>query len=218
MGTCRTLRGRRWTRSLAFAVLVVQLLFSGFAAGEEGVWSKHSVLLPANAPFRVLAPDRRRAVFVEGKSLTVLEAGQRLEGLEGYSLLGRSEIGWSPDSKAFFLTASEQSAEGPWYVVLFTIENGRVALNEPFENIFARMHDRYPCLGTTDPDMGAVQWIKDSTEILIAAQVPKRSACPDRGALRGFVLRASSGEIKREFDEEHLRETFSNHLGGRIAE
>ncbi len=203
--------------SLLLAICLLHGLVAS-AGAEEGSWSRNSFLLPTQTPFRVPSPDRTKTVFIEGTALSVLDGGQRCSGLEGYSLLGQAELAWSSDSKAFVVTASEGGQEGPWFITVFQVQGGaRVTMSEPVEGINTKMHERYPCLGQEDPNLGAIWWIKGATQLLVAAEVPSRSACGERGLIRGFLIDASTGKILYEFDAAQLKEDFSEHLGRRFS-
>jgi WD40 repeat protein len=208
------------TRTCFAAVLLAACLLHGLGAvagAEEGSWSRNSFLLPAQAPFRVPSPDRTKTVFVEGTALSVLDGGQQCSGLEGYSLLGHAELAWSPDSKAFVVTASEGGQGGAWFITVFQVQNVRVTLSEPVEGVNAKMHERYPCLGQEDPNLGAIWWVKGSTQLLVAAEVPARSSCGEKGQIRGYLIDVPTGKIMYEFDAALLKETFSEHLGRRFT-
>ncbi len=188
------------------------------AGAEEGLWSRNAFSLPSQAPFRVPSPDRLKNAYVEGTKLSVLEGRQECSGLEAYSLLGHAELAWSPDSKAFVVTASEGGQDGPWFITVFKVENGKVTTNEPVGEVMTKMHDRFPCLGEADPNVGAVWWTKGSTQLLVAAEVPARSSCGEKkGQRRGYIVDVSSGKVQFEFDAPRLKEEFSDHLGTRFT-
>ncbi len=205
-------------RLLAVVASVCLLHAVGSAVfAEEGAWSRNAFLLPAQAPFRVPSPDRMKTAFVEGTKLTVLEGRQEISGLEGFSLLGQAELAWSPDSKAFVVTASEGGIEGPWFITVFQIQNQRATIREPVGEVITKFHERYPCLGQDDPNIGALWWTKGSSQLLVGAEVPGRSHCAEAGQSRGYIIDVSSGKVLYEFDAPSLKENFSEHLGSRFS-
>ncbi len=210
---------RLFPGSLLAVVVSVCLLHAAGSAvfAEEGAWSRNSFLLPAQDPFRVPSPDRTKTAFVEGTKLAVLEGRQNISGLEGFSLMGQAELAWSPDSKAFVVTASEGGTDGPWFITVFQIQNQRVTLREPVGEVIAKFHGRYPCLGQDDPNVGALWWTKGSSQLLIGAEVPERSHCAEAGQRRGYIVDVSSGKVLYEFDATSLKENFSEHLGRRFS-
>src|SRR5512139_488801 len=176
-------------RQILLVVLSLLLITAGTggpACAEGGAWSQSAFSIPAQRSIRFPSPDRRKSVVIDGTAMAVSDEGTWLPGLEGYTVLLPAELAWSPDSKSFVITASEAGAEGAWYVSLFVIDNDRVNYYDVTGDAAGRFRERYPCLGSEEPDMGAIKWLKDAKKLLVAAAVPAPSSCADKKAVWGY--------------------------------
>jgi hypothetical protein len=202
------------TMVLVFAVLSIAPARPAGAQGGE--WSNHAAAVPSKRTFVVPSPDRKRIIVVDGGQLSVAESGVVIPGGGGIDVLQSAEVLWAPDSKAFAVTASDGSESGGWDISVFVLENDRCNYYRVTADAVQRFLTRHAC-GDEEPNIGAVKWTKESKQLLIALEIPRRSACRDRGTAGGYVVNVPSGTIAVEYDGARLAEDWGESLGRRLV-
>ncbi len=188
---------------------------------EAGEWSRSAVtLLSLGDPRRggVGSPDGSKTIVVDGVRLRVVENGHLLPGLENTAIGTLAEISWAPDSKAFFVTESDGGTVGSWSVDVFTISDGGVVRTRPTEEVVRRFSRTYRCHDEELPNVGAVSWGKNSEAILVVAEVPPHSSCPEMGKVRGYIVSVADGKVIEEVSPASLRGHWRRHLGDRLKD
>lgn len=206
-----------WLLALGAGVLVCLPVESVSAHGE---WSREATSLGYKGETRkveVPAPDRRKTVVVEGVSIFVRVDRRRLPGTENEGVGTLAELAWAPDSTAFFITESLGGAVGEWRVAVYVIENQSIHVKDVTQDVIKQFKGHYECKEPEEPNVGAVKWLNGSTKLLVIAEVPPHSSCPEMGKLRGYLVEAVSGKITQEFDESELRARWGPYLGQRFG-
>ncbi len=186
-------------------------------AAEEGVWSKQAFSVPRQRAFKVPSPDRKRTVLVQEMMLAVTEAGGPVPGIEGYTIMLPAEIAWAPDSKAFVLTANEGGQDEAWYVTVYVLEYDRVNYYDVTVEAAGRFKERYACLASDEPNIGAIKWLKESKNLLLVAEVPARASCSEKNARWGYIVEVPSGKVLSELEPKKLQDDWGEYLGPRFV-
>jgi hypothetical protein len=124
-------------------ILVAVLLFSIPGIMEAGdVFSRSAIpIWGSRGSFAAKSPDGAKAVVVkvnttpysdEPHRVNVEANGREYKTRIGYSV--DSEIAWSPDSAAFFVTYSDGGAIGTYHVKVFFVGKSGLRESEPIPN------------------------------------------------------------------------------------
>lgn len=229
--TWATTAHRQWgqvpmVRELALvsiAVLLLLLAHSVPALGEEppsaGAWSTRAVSLAySGATSRVAVPgaNSQLQVVVEGNGIQVVRAGKPLMGTQKVGIGRLSEILWAPNSRAFLVTESDGGIVGTWRVRLFLVEATRVNRKSLDGDVVRRFKSQFRCREPEEPNVGAIAWSDDSRSVLLVAEVPPHSSCPEMGKVRGFRVSVPNGRILEELADEVLKTQWAAFLGDRL--
>lgn len=188
------------------------------ADAEDGRWSKQAFAIPRHRAFKVPSPDRKKTVMVADLSLVVLDGGEAVPGIEGYTLVLPAEISWAPDSKAFVITSNEGgSGEEAWFVTVYTLENDRVNPIEVTAEAADRFKEQIKCPDAGEPHFGVVKWVRESKNLLVAAEAPDRASCAEAGVFRGYILEIPSGKVLKELSPKMLSDDWGEYLGSRFS-
>ncbi len=182
-----------------------------------GVWSREATFLEYHEGARrieIISPDRRKIVIIEGVAFDVVMDGARLPGTEEKGVTTLAELAWSPDSRAFFITQSYGGAVGDWHIRVYLIENGRVRVYNVSQDIVKEFRKQY---NACEPNVGAITWVHGSKKLLLVAEVPPHSVCPQMGEVRAYIVEVPTGKIVEEFDRKSLKARWGRHLGQRFA-
>ena len=187
-----------------------------------GYWSRHATSLSytdngaRRRHVEVASPDRRKTIIVTGPSLRVDADGRQLPGIENLGVNTLAEAMWSPDSSAFVLTESDGGLVGGWFISVYSLENGRLISRSVTNQVVKRFQKLYPCPKNEAPNIGAVAWLRGSTRLLVVAEVPPHSSCPDMGKVQGYIVEVSSGNVVQQLSASELKQQWRDSLGGRV--
>lgn len=207
-------------RSLLISALLGSFCLGGEAVATSGEWSREATLLEYHEGARaaaVVASDGRKRVIIHGVALAVEMEGKRLPGIEDAGVSTIAELAWAPDSRAFFITESYGGEVGEWLVSVYLIENERVRREHVTREVVRRFHKHYRCIEPEEPNVGAITWVKGSEQLLVVAEVPPHSSCPEMGKVRGYLVEVPTGRILQEFPENQLKARWGRHLGQRFS-
>src|ERR1700674_4869633 len=141
------------------------------------IWIKRD---PADT-VRVPSPDGTKVVTAvydmkTDSTLLTVAAGTKQFNAKVQGSVG-SELAWSSDSKAFFLTYSDAGLGGEYSTLVFYVsEQGLRKLNP--SSVVKRAFGHAICSSGPSPvNVVGVAWMRGSDRILIAAQIPPLSVC-----------------------------------------
>jgi hypothetical protein len=124
------------------------------------------------------------------------------------------EVLWSPDSKAFAETYSDGGAVGTFHVLIYYVEKDQLREIEPTAAVTKEFLSRPRiCFAPEDPNIGAIKWLKDSSERLVAAEILPHSNCDDMGTFRAYRIRLPGGDIVKSYGQIEAKKLFGKHLG-----
>lgn len=204
---------------IAYACSVLLILRCYVLAGEAQ-WSIESTALQYRGGIRhveVMSPDRKKIVIVDDVKLSVVMDGKHLPGLDNVGVASLSELEWSPDSRAFFINESYGGAIGDWHVKVYLIGDDKTVRRVDIaKKVVSRFEKQYQCKEPEEPNIGAVKWFNGEKHLLLVAQVPPHSSCPEMGKIRGYVVEIPTGKIIKELDGDTLKIEWGTFLGKRL--
>jgi len=189
---------------------------------SRGAFSANAVSLwDLNVPQRrtLISPDHLKRIVVyerakgnpTSEEVFITVGGKRIQLFAGQV---DPEVLWSPDSKAFADTYSDAGAVGTFHVVIYYVEKDRLRAIEPTAKVSKEFlsHPR-ACFEPEDPNIGAIKWIKNSSEILVAAETLPHSNCDNMGTFRAYAIRLPTGDIVKSYGQIEAKKLFWKYLG-----
>jgi hypothetical protein len=206
---------------------------------EPGAWTQASVSLENTwhlsdeNPGRsacFYSPDGKKLVTIEGEDVALIIEGRK--NSTEFGRLPNSELGWSPDSKRFFVTWTDGGEEGQWRSWVYEISgNTFIALpgdltekaRSDFERRIRRLPmdpqlnnktDRYIWQGAEycEPaNVVASKWMNGGSELLVSVlvvNVPAR--CRYGGDFNVYRLRLPDGAILQRHTAREAHRLFGS--------
>lgn len=203
---------------LLTAMLLVLTFFLNKASAEGAEWSREAISLQQDAENRrmeVISSDGRKKAVVDGVKFSVLMDGKYLPGIEDAGINTLAELQWSPDSTALFVTESYGGVVGDWHATVYLVEGSSIHRLNVTKEVVNSFKKHYHCKEPEEPNVGAIKWL-NGAKLLLVAEVPPHSSCPEMGEIRGYIVEIPTGEILQEFDEKRLRTGWGDYLGKRF--
>jgi hypothetical protein len=124
----------------------------------------------------------------------------------------RTEVLWSPDSKAFAVNQTEGGGGIGQHTYIFYLgENDlrRVDVSPPVEKAFG-----FPvkCEVPVPPNTAIIQWL-DSNRVLVAAEIVPVSICESRGTFKTYELLLPDLVIQHVYGQAESKTMFRDALG-----
>ena len=198
-----------------------------YAAGATDLWEQMwaGVKDDANAlssghTIVVTSPDGKKSVtasYAEKQEAVLLEV--RAPSFHATVNIGpgvQSAVKWSPDSKAFFVTTSDQGAEGWYHTVVYSVEEDSITEVDPTPLVLAAFGHPVKCGWFEDPNVGAITWLSSSERILIAAEVMGHSNCDSFGTFKAYEVALPELKIVKAYGQIEAKKLFRSSLGWEI--
>lgn len=216
------------------SVLLLLLFVSwGASAGQQkpAAFSQKAAAIWENFQFRgseptgtvtVPSPDGEKTVSAtfdrktDGFALSVSTSSAHFK----ISIQGGvgSEIGWSTDSRAFFLSWSSEGLSGEFHTRVYYVDDSGLKKID-FNPLVNRAFGHPPlCLGPSPVNVAAVAWLEGSSRILVAAEVPPLSICDSYGTFRAFEISVPETTILRPYGQLAAKKKFWSDLGPRLRQ
>lgn len=211
-------------------------------AVNRGEWSAQTVslfntwgALDSN-PGRVLtlpSPDGHKIIQVRNETVGIVIEGKGYRTRFGKKT--SAELGWSPDSKAFFLTWTNGGDTGTWHTELYSVANSGIKQITGFENKirddfehrirhlpmpkFASSMDRQYWLGKEycEANLVGAQWLKGSQELVVSALVPNVGICRFASRFEVYRVAVPSGKILQRYTPLEAYQKFDRNSLPRIT-
>jgi hypothetical protein len=129
--------------------------------------------------------------------------------------LVNSEVEWSPDSTAFFVTYSDGGTIGRYHVLVFHVDKSGLRQDEPVPN--GRKLSVPTCFDPEIPNVGAVKWVGGSSRLLIAVEVPPHSSCASMGTFRAFEINVTDAAVLKQYGQLQAKSLFADSLGEELV-
>ena len=168
---------------------------------------------------RVPSPDGLHAIVAERKDdgemlVHVLVRGKRIDTYIGSQV--NCEVGWAPDSKAFFVTYSEGGLVGFYSVDVYYIESSRLRVlrtGKHVEKDYWVWMKPIACGWPDGPNIVAIKWIEDSSRLLVAAQIPPHSVCDSFGTFKVYEIALPDARIVKRYEQIEAKKLFWQDMG-----
>ncbi len=213
----------RWVvKSSAILTLALQGLVGPATISfvDAATWSTGAAdvsRVPGDRKTVVVSPDSKKSIVIDRHGFYVTEGGTRLPGMEddaGFDVL--AELTWAPDSSAFVVTWSDGGIVGTWRVNVYLVDGSRVRRVDPTAEVVKHFKTQYRCDGSEEPNVAAIRWAKGSQRLLLVAEVPPHSSCPEMGKVMGYMVSVPKGAILERFSHGQLKRQWGRHLGERL--
>lgn len=151
----------------------------------------------------VVSPDGKSEIHLtKAFSFRVISGGKQIATLSYGDISCCLEVGWSPNSRQFFVMYSDGGAMGGFHTHIFRIAGGRIS-ESPVTRIVANRFLSHHYSGTPGVNLYILDWTPDSRDVFLIAEVPPVSNYgTNMGFDTGFLADAQSGAILRRFSEE----------------
>ena len=208
----------------------------------HGAWSGKTVALfntwmaPDTNPGRRLdlpSPDGKKVIQVSGFRVRLNVNGKRY--WTPFGNMHDAELGWAPDSTRLFVTWSESGELGPWHTELYDVtEAGLVEISNVTRHLRADLIRRmksaplpkwvatperramWSGLEYCGDDVVGSQWLKGSSEILVAALAGPDSGCKYMGDFVVYRIEVATGKILQTYSEKDAQSAYGNENSPRV--
>ena len=217
---------------LWFAVLV---LTPGLASASRPNWVKHATGFLGQCQstcgaVRVVAPDKTAAAEVlyqdGGAYLRVTAPGKPAREIHDVFTSPHNDLLWAPDSKAFVVDAGE-GMTSPSFVQVYLLDDPQLRAVDITHDVEQDMVKSFPpCAALfADPtacrrieqhpdyNMTAITWTKESSAVVVLAQVPCTSnyggiSCQSMG----YEVEVPSGKILKRIPPPEFKKEYQKFL------
>jgi len=206
--------------SIVTFAMLMPVLIQAESPVDVGIWSKEARFLSyvqQTRKVQIAAPDKNKVVVIDGVRLLVVMGGKELPGIENEGVGTLAELSWAPDSSAFFITWSDGGTVGTWRPSVYLIRKTRVHRVDVTKEIETHFGKQYACKEPEEPNIGAIKWLKGSKNLLLVAEVPPHSTCPEMGKVMGYIVSVPSGKIVEQFGSDKLKTVWGRYLGPRLS-
>lgn len=204
---------------------------------ESGAWAAASVSLENTWHFLdenpgrkgcFYSPDKKVLTEIDGKNVTLVADGRRIA--TEFGKLTNAELGWSPDSKRFFVTWTDGGETGQWHTDVYEVTESTIRkfadktemARLDFEKRIRQLPSG-PIQGTKSDRLmweGAVycepynvvgaQWLKGSKELLVSVLVPNTSACRYEAEFNVYRIEVETGKVLRRYTAEEAHRHYNS--------
>jgi len=206
--------------------------------GKPGIWARTATYLCSRATdsgfvrdIRVFSPDKKKFVHIVNNHWIVEIGTKRLEtgDKDSYVSFYPAELSWSPDSKAFYITQSDATSEiNGFHTEVFFVSEDAVTkapdINQPVHNRFDHHHqcslkfDHNSEVRERNFNIAALGWDRNSSQLLVVAEIPADSDCGSRGYFGGYLLNVAETRITGEYSPHELIARWRAAIGQRLRE
>jgi len=206
-------------------------LTAALALGEgrnktSGTYSRQAVNLWSHAagdaqPFEVLSPDKKSVVwarYIEDQDEKVLldvsgDIGSiKIDLGPGVN----SELLWSKDSKSFFVTTSDQGANGSYRLIVVGRFGGKLVGRDLTPLIYSKFGHPVRCGWPEAPNVGGITWLGQTGHILLAAEIVAHSNCDSYGTFKAYEVDPASMKVIRSYGQLETKQRFGKFLGDEL--
>jgi hypothetical protein len=231
--------GRQWmehtSRVKRFLFLfawanVIFLCSSTHGRCDDGLWSSQATRLdfsegtvdsPGVRHIVVTSPDGRKRLVVKDDEIRVEGTDVRPASGISVEVYPLAEAQWAPDSRAFFITQSDGGEVGGWDTVVYRVTPSGIKKILITSRVRVDFMKRYNCDvrgehdGNEIPNIAAISWLRGSNDVLLIAEVPPHSSCPEMGKFMGYRVLIGSGKILGRYSAEEVKTRWGGFLGPR---
>lgn len=129
-----------------------------------------------------------------------------------------TEMLWSPDSNAFAITGSSEGANGLYWTTIYLIQGDKLVEIPVTEMVRNEFGNPVKCSWPEYPNVAAIEWLKPSVRILVAAEIINHSNCDSFGTFKAYEVDIANKSIVATYDQLEVKKRFGTQLGPELAE
>ena len=129
-----------------------------------------------------------------------------------------SELTWSPDSHAFFVTTSNEGANGSFHLLLYQRDRGHILGRDITSLIYAAFGHPVACGWREPPNVGGIGWTPDSQYVFVAAEIINHSNCDSFGTFKVYEVDVASYRIVSTLDQLEAKRKLARMLGTELRD
>jgi hypothetical protein len=191
---------------------------SGFYARSAVKLWEHVAGTPV--PFKVSSPDGRSSVVAKYSEDRSGESQVHLDVIGAVGTLRvdlgpgvDSELSWAPDSQGFFVTTSDQGANGSYRVILVERLSGRLVKTDITGLVAERFGNPVVCNVPEQPNVGGIGWLRNGRRVLVAAEIVNHSVCDSPGTFAAYEVDVETLQITASYSQLEAKRRFARLLG-----
>jgi hypothetical protein len=196
---------------------------AGDAFGHEGFYA-----LAASPVWDEIRPDHQAAVPSPDGASVAASIGRSAGQVTLRVTSGRwratirlgagvaSELLWSPDSSAFFVSTSEGGANGPFRTLVVFIGQHRLTVRDVSPLVARQFGKPIKCDLWRGPNIGGVAWGSSPDTLLVAAEIPHEHNCDSAGNFRIYEVDWRRMRILASYDQIAAKQSFRDSLGSEL--
>ncbi|MGZ3275421.1 MAG: hypothetical protein ACXU82_16150 [Caulobacteraceae bacterium] len=192
-------------------------------ASAKGVYGSHAVDLwgkiGGGGRTTVASPDGRSRVIVQygdDRGMTIRTAGAIGKLSFATDAYVASELTWSPDSKAFFITGSDGGAVGDFHLLIVDRFADGLAMRDASKAIYSAFGHPVKCDAPEAPNVGGIKWLPGH-RVLVAAEILPHSVCDSTGTFKAYELDPGTMKVGRRYGQLEAKKLFGPDLGQELT-
>ena len=106
-----------------------------------------------------------------------------------------SELLWAPDSEAFFVTTSDQGANGSYHLLVVGSFDEKLQSREIADLIYPVFGHPFRCSSPESPNIAGIAWSSKSHKLWVSAEVVSHSNCDSFGTFKAYEVDPARMEV-----------------------
>jgi hypothetical protein len=203
--------------TLTHAALAASTGIGVYSHDAVDLWSQ---VAGTPKPFTILSPDKRtsvRVTYIEdkvGNEKVLLHVNGAMG--PGTIALGPgvgSELLWSPDSRSFFVTTSDEGANGSYRLLIAEQFGGKFGSRDLSKLIYRAFGSPVRCGAPELPNVGGIKWLGESGNVLVAAEIVAHSNCDSNGTFKAYEVDPRTMRVMKSYGQLEAKHLFGDSLG-----
>jgi hypothetical protein len=152
------------------------------APGSQGVSD-----LPETGAKWIYAPDRSSSIKMMPEAVSLVAPNGSETDLSNFiGSMNLTEFKYSDDSTAVFMNSSLGGLVGDWHTHIYRFRDGNA---QEFDIVKVLRASGLPKSNADcDPNIYSIAWLRQSSQLLVLAEIPPSSGCVNMGLSRGYVV------------------------------
>lgn len=188
---------------------------------SPGRWSSEAIDLSVarvKAPeeardIRIASPDRSKSIRVVNERWWVESSGHKIFAQSSAAtIFYPTEVAWSPDSSAFYITDSVGYTTG-YHIAVYRIAGTRLReikdIHRKVQRDFAKRHG---CELGHLPNVAGLHW-EDAGHLLVVGDEPNVGVCDEMNYFGGYMISLPDGKILARYSPQMLENQWKRALG-----
>lgn len=190
---------------------------------RTGTYSRHPVAIwdhiaGSPKPMQITAPDGHTHLTAQysekngDNNVTIAVRGRMGNRMLDLGPGVGSELTWRSDSLAFFVTTSDEGANGAYRLLVSESASNTVSIHDLTPLIEEKFGHPFRCGAPETPNVGGVAWTP-SGNVLVAAEVIRHSNCDSFGTFVLYEVDPTTMQIVHTYNQLEAKRLFRPQLG-----